>query len=78
MPTSKPDSPGCGPGQACENDSGQNQVDDAARQHPTPSSRQLALVVEREHYRGNAFYYEKHDENQRKREDAAQRPGQAG
>ena len=27
----QPDRPGCGAGQACENDSGQDQVDDAAR-----------------------------------------------
>src|SRR6202023_4084965 len=72
----QPDSPGGGARQACENDSGQDQVDDATRQHPAPSSRQLALVLEREHDRGNAFDHEKRDENHGKREDAARWPQQ--
>lgn len=70
------ESPGRGAGQAGENDGGQDQVDDAAHQHPCPSSRQVALVLEREHYRSNAFDREKRDEDQSERKGAAQRPQQ--
>ena len=54
--------------------SAQSFVSDGRREPTGDASRQLALVVEREHYRGNAFDHEKHDENQGKREDAANRP----
>src|ERR1700730_7907173 len=54
--------------------SAQSFVSDGRREPTGDASRQLALVVERADYRGNAFDHETPDENQGKREDAANRP----
>src|SRR5262245_12820733 len=59
-----------------QNDGGQDEVDDAARQHPAPSPRQLLLMLERVHDREHAFDDEEHDQQQRERYGAADRPYQ--
>jgi len=54
--------------QAAPDDGRQNEVDDAADQHPAPSSRKLLLVLEGVEDREHAFNDEERDQEQRERD----------
>src|SRR5215472_2580304 len=70
----EPDHPSGGAGKQDKDGGGQDQVDNAACQHPTPSPGELALVIEREHDRGDALDDEKRDQDQRQGHGPGRRP----
>ena len=73
MPTRRPMAQAAVLGRSGDNHRRQNQVDDAAHQHPAPLTGQLALVIERKHDRGDALDDEEDDQQQRERDRAADR-----
>ena len=60
--------------QAGEDDAGEDQVDDAARQHPAPAAGELRAVIDGVHHRGDALGDEERDQHQGQRHRAADRP----
>ena len=73
MPTRRPKRPDRGLRQTQQDDAGEDDVDDAAQQHPDRAAGELAAMIDGIHDRGDALDDEERDEHQRERQRADDR-----